>query len=240
VDNRDQTIVSTIADNLKVVRDRICAAAASCGRSPEEITLLAVSKTFATTDIAEAIVHGQFHFGENRVQEAEGKIPNIPRLPGLTWHLIGHLQSNKARRAAQLFDVIHSIDSTKIASRISQACVELGKSLSVLIQVDLAAESTKSGAEAESISGIIAGILEMPAIRVDGLMIIPPYFDDPESARPYFRQLRALRDSLEGENPGCLGQQHLSMGMSHDFEVAIEEGATMVRVGTALFGTRPA
>ena len=230
--------MNTIADNLKVVRDRIRRSAASCGRSPDEISLLAVSKTFPTTDITEAIAHGQLDFGENRVQEAEGKISDIPRFSGLTWHLIGHLQSNKARRAAQLFDVIHSIDSIRIASRINQACLELGKSVSVLIQVDLAAEPNKSGAEAESLSGIIAGILEMPAIRLDGLMIIPPYFDDPESSRPYYRQLRALRDALEGKNPGCLGRRHLSMGMSHDFEVAVEEGATIVRIGTAVFGER--
>jgi PLP dependent protein len=230
--------VSTIAENLKAVRDRMSRAAESCGRAPKDVQLLAVSKIFPVADISEAISHGQTHFGENRVQEAEGKILLIPRSPGLTWHLIGHLQSNKAKRAAQLFDVIHSIDSIRIASRISQACVELGKAVSVLIQVDLALESTKSGAEAGSVSEIVAGILEMPAVRVDGLMIIPPFFDDPESARPYFRQLCALRDTLEKERPGCLGQRHLSMGMSHDFEVAIQEGATIVRVGTAIFRER--
>jgi PLP dependent protein len=221
-----------------VVRDRILRAAAASGRSLEDVQLLAVSKTFPAMDVMEAIAHGQLHFGENRVQEAEGKIPHIPRSPGLTWHLIGHLQSNKARRAAQLFDVIHSIDSARIASRVSQACAEVGKSISVLIQVDLAAEPTKSGADEDSLARIVAEILQMPAIRLDGLMVIPPFFDDPEAARPYFRKLRELRDSLEKENPGCLGQRHLSMGMSHDFEVAIDEGATIVRVGSAVFGER--
>jgi PLP dependent protein len=231
--------MSTIAENLEDVRNRIRRAAASCGRSPEEIQLLAVSKTFPIEAIAEALANGQAHFGENRVQEAESKIPLIPpRSTGLTWHLIGHLQSNKARRAAQLFDVIHSVDSVRIASRISQACIELGKQISILLQVDLAAEQTKSGAEMESVSGIVGDLLTLPALRLDGLMIIPPFFADPELARPYFRQLRQLRDSLEQERPGCLGHQHLSMGMSHDFEVAIEEGATIVRVGTAIFGER--
>ena len=228
----------SIADNLQVVRDRISRAASAGGRSLEDVQLLAVSKTFPAVDVMEAIAYGQLHFGENRVQEAEGKIPNVLRSPGLSWHLIGHLQSNKARRAAQLFDVIHSVDSARIASRISQACVEFRKIVSVLIQVDLAAEPTKSGAEPDSIAGIAAEILEMPAVRLDGLMTIPPYFDAPEEARPYFRKLRELRDSLERGNPGCLGRGHLSMGMSHDFEVAIEEGATIVRVGTAIFGER--
>jgi PLP dependent protein len=228
----------TIAENLRKVRDRVNLAARSCGRAPDEVQLLAVSKTFPVQDISEAISQGQLHFGENRVQEAEGKIPLVPRSPGLTWHLIGHLQSNKARRAAQLFDVIHSIDSAKIASRISQSCVELGKSISILIQVDLGLEATKSGAAAGSVPDLAAEIMEMPSVQVDGLMLIPPFFEDQKLVRPYFRQLRDLRDSLERQRPGCLGQRHLSMGMSHDFEVAIQEGATIVRVGTAIFGER--
>ncbi len=178
-------------------------------------------------------------FGENRVQEAESKILHFRPISKLEWHLVGHLQSNKAKRAAELFDVIHSVDSLKLADRLSQACEELGKVLSVLIQVDLGGEVTKFGAEPAAIMEIAGAASELKGIRIDGLMTIPPFFEDPDLSRPYFARLRELRDKLESEMPGCLGQKHLSMGMSHDFEAAIQEGASIVRIGTAIFGTRP-
>jgi len=227
-----------IADNIKLIRDRIAAAAHACGRQPEEITLVAVSKGFPAPCIHAAMAAGQFHFGENRIQEAESKIPGFHASPGLRWHMIGHLQSNKAQRAAELFDVIQSVDSVKLAQRLSQAAVSLGKMLSILIQVDLGHEETKFGAERREVADITSAILNLQGLRLDGLMTIPPFFEEPDQARPYFAALRELSLALAGEMPGCLGQGHLSMGMSHDFEVAIQEGATIVRIGTAIFGER--
>jgi pyridoxal phosphate enzyme (YggS family) len=227
-----------IADNIHLIRDRIAAVARACGRQPEEITLVAVSKNFPAEVIRAALAAGQFHFGENRIQEAESKIPGFSAPPGLRWHMIGHLQSNKAQRAAELFDVIHSVDSVKLAQRLSQAAVSLGKMLSVLIQVDLGHEETKFGADRSEIAGITGAILNLPGLRLDGLMTIPPFFEEPEQARPYFAALREVGLGLAAEMPGCLGRGHLSMGMSHDFEVAIQEGATIVRIGTAIFGER--
>lgn len=202
------------------------------------MTLVAVSKTFPPEAIERAVSAGQRSFGENRVQEAEPKIVALRRRHQLEWHLVGHLQSNKASRAAELFDFVHSLDSVKLAARFSHACQELGKSMSVLIQVDLGHEPTKFGADPSQVREILAAAPGLVGIRINGLMTLPPFFDDPEKARPYFIELRELRDQLEKEQAGCLGQGHLSMGMSHDFEVAIREGATMVRIGTAIFGER--
>jgi pyridoxal phosphate enzyme (YggS family) len=231
-------LVSTIVENIQWIRDRIAAAAASCNRSPDDITLLPISKTFPVDSISQAAAAGMSRFGENRVQEAEKKILHFRSLANLEWHLVGHLQSNKAKRAAELFDVIHSVDSIKLATRLSQACVEIGKVLSVLIQVDLGGEDTKFGAEPDSIADIVRVVSGLKGIRINGLMTIPPFFEDPDKSRPYFARLRDLRDTVESEMPGCLGERHLSMGMSHDFEAAIREGSTMVRIGTAIFGTR--
>ncbi len=230
--------MSTIVENIQWIRDRIAAAAASCNRSPDDITLLPISKTFPVDSISQAAAAGMSRFGENRVQEAEKKILHFRSLANLEWHLVGHLQSNKAKRAAELFDVIHSVDSIKLATRLSQACVEIGKVLSVLIQVDLGGEDTKFGAEPDSIADIVRVVSGLKGIRINGLMTIPPFFEDPDKSRPYFARLRDLRDTVESEMPGCLGERHLSMGMSHDFEAAIREGSTMVRIGTAIFGTR--
>jgi len=213
-------------------------AAASCNRLPESVELLAISKTFPCELITQAVEAGLSKFGENRVQEAEGKIPYFSGTPKLQWHLIGHLQTNKARRAVELFDVIHSLDSSKLATRLDQACVEFGKTISVLLQVDLGEEETKFGALLNEIHAILDVVKDCRGIHLDGLMTIPPFLEDPEAVRPYFKSLRELKEALETERPGCLGRQHLSMGMSHDFEVAIQEGATIVRVGTAIFGTR--
>lgn len=207
-------------------------AAARAGRDPGEIKLVAVSKTHPAAAIREAIAAGQTIFGENKVQEAEGKIEEIGR-ESAEWHLIGHLQSNKARRAVQLFDVIHSLDSVELAQRLERICIEEGRSeLNVLVQVDLAREETKSGVTEEDLPELARFLKSCERLKWTGLMVLPPWFDDPEAARPYFKRMRKLRDGL------LEGRGELSMGMSHDFEAAIEEGATMVRVGTAIFGER--
>ena len=227
-----------IARNVLSIRERIARAAESCSRRPEEITLLAISKTFPCEAIADAMAAGILSFGENRVQEAETKISHFAGSAKPEWHLVGHLQANKARRAVELFDVIQSIDSAKLAARISQAAQELGKIVPVLMQVDLGDEETKFGAHPGEVREIMEAISGFKGVRLDGLMTIPPFFENQEEARPYFCKLRELREKLEAEQPGCLGKRHLSMGMSHDFESAIREGATIVRIGTAIFGTR--
>ena len=220
-----------ITENLREVSDKIGAAARRVGRTPREIKLIAVSKTQPPNVIREAIAAGVSAFGENKVQEAEGKILAIGR-NNVEWHLIGHLQSNKARKAVQLFDVIHSIDSKNLAQRLERTCVEDGReSLPVLIQVDLAGEETKSGIAESDLVALIEFLKTCERLKLIGLMVLPPFFDDPEATRPYFKRLREIRDEL-------LPGGELSMGMSNDFEVAIEEGSTMVRVGTAIFGER--
>lgn len=198
-------IMSDIHENLRKIRGRIERAAAQCGRAPGDIALLAISKTFPIETISIAIAAGQRLFGENRLQEAESKIPRLRAISGLEWHLVGHLQSNKAHKAAQLFDVIHSVDSVKVAAKLSQSCLETGKQMPVLLQVDLGQELTKSGIEPADVRSIMESITTLRGIRVDGLMAIPPYFENPESTRPYFVALRKLLEALESEQPGCLG-----------------------------------
>lgn len=201
------------------------------GREPEGVTLIAVSKTHPADIVRGAIDCGLRVFGENKVQEAESKIAEIGH-DLAEWHLIGHLQSNKARKAVRLFDVVHSIDSVELAARLERICEEEGRDeLRVLIQVDLARDATKNGAPESQLPEIVEFLGGCKRLRLIGLMTVPPFFDDPESVRPYFRKLRELRDEFV---PGG----ELSMGMSHDFAVAIEEGATYVRVGTAIFGER--
>lgn len=234
-----ETPSNDIQRNLSDLRERIAKAAMAAGRQPVEVGLVAVSKTFPEEFVRQAMAAGQLCFGENRVQEAETKIPALRAELKLEWHLIGHLQSNKARRAAELFDVIHSVDSVKLALRLNEACRALGKVLPVLVQVDIGEEETKFGADQGEVRQIVAAASNLPGIRLNGLMTIPPFFDDPELTRPYFARLREIRDQLESESPGCLGNRHLSMGMTNDFEVAIQEGATLVRIGTAIFGARP-
>jgi PLP dependent protein len=230
--------VSDIIHKFRDVQERISRAAEKAGRSVGEITLVAISKTFPGRAVEEAIAAGLCRFGENRVQEAELKINQLGRCPGIEWHLVGHLQTNKAKKAAELFDCIHSVDSLKLANKLGQACVELGKTLPVLLEVKTSEEQSKGGADPGAIQTIVEGIRAVEGLRLEGLMTVPPYFEDPERARPYFSALRQLRNSIVSEYPGCLGKGHLSMGMSHDFEVAIDEGATIIRVGTALFGER--
>lgn len=227
-----------LRQRLERVHERMAEAASRANRQPGDVKLVAVSKTHPVEIIREAIAAGVTDLGENRVQEAEAKIPEVGR-QAARWHLIGHLQSNKARRAVELFDVIHSLDSAALARRLDRACGEAGRQeLPVLIQIDLGQEATKSGAAEREVPEIIDAIRQSPGLRLTGLMTLPPYFDDPEQARPFFRRLRELRDELRAQ--GVFGDTsgELSMGMTHDYEVAIEEGATMVRVGTAIFGAR--
>lgn len=209
----------------------MAAACRRAGRGVDEVKLIAVSKTHSVEVLREGMLAGLSVFGENKVQEADGKIAEIGR-EGIEWHLIGHLQSNKARTAVQLFDVIQSLDSIELAERLERICKEEGRGeLPVLIQVDLAGEIAKSGIAESKVPSLVAYLKTCKHLRLQGLMVLPPYFDDPEMTRPYFKRLRERRDEIV---PGG----ELSMGMSHDFEVAIEEGATMVRVGTAIFGER--
>jgi pyridoxal phosphate enzyme (YggS family) len=228
-----------IADAVAAVRDRIARAAARSGREAGAITLVAVSKTHPAEAVAEAFAAGVRDFGENKVQEAEGKVEALAglRAQGLRWHLIGHLQSNKARRAAAVFDHLQSVDEAALARRLDRIAVELDRRLDVLVQVELGGEATKSGLRPEALLPALEAMRPLERVRAVGLMTVPPYSDDPEEMRPFFARLRALAEEAHGR--GLLQGRALSMGMSGDYEVAIEEGATLVRVGTALFGERP-
>jgi pyridoxal phosphate enzyme (YggS family) len=227
-----------LSQRIRRVRERMDEAARRCHRSGAEITLVAVSKTHPVAAIQTGINAGLTDFGENRVQEAEQKIPVVGR-DSARWHLIGHLQSNKARRAVELFDVIHSLDSIALAQRLDRICEEVNRdSLPVLIQVDLGHEATKSGVDVGSIRELIAEVRRCSRLQLAGLMTLPPFFDEVERVRPYFRRLRELRDELQADGAFENRLGELSMGMTHDFEVAIAEGATIVRVGTAIFGER--
>ena len=224
--------------NLARVRERIESAAKRAGRNASEIQLVAVSKTYPVEVLLEAINAGATCFGENRVQEAEAKITEIGR-DKVRWHLIGNLQANKARKAARLFDLIHSLDSVELAVRLERICEEENRDeLPVLIQVDLAGEATKSGIAEKDLPKLIETFRSFRHLKLRGLMILPPFFDDAERVRPFFRRLREIRDDLQRQNVFENGRGELSMGMSGDFETAIEEGSTIVRVGTAIFGTR--
>ncbi len=227
----DKYVNETLAERLEKVKNEIANAAQKANRSADEIKLVAVSKTHPAETVLEAIDAGVSVFGENKIQEAEDKIAEIGREKA-EWHLIGHLQSNKARKAVKLFDVIHTLDSLELAERLERICIEENRAaLSVFVQVDLANETTKNGIKVEDLPPIIEFLKTCKHLKFDGLMIIPPYFEDAEKTRPYFRRLRELRDKI-------LPSGELSMGMSHDFAVAIEEGATVIRVGTAIFGKR--
>jgi PLP dependent protein len=235
---QDAKTSNYLRDNLAEVRRKIERAAAKAGRNANDVKLVAVSKTHSASVLREAIAVGANILGENKVQEAEGKINEIGRHKA-EWHLIGHLQSNKARKAVELFDVIHTLDSLKLAERLERICIEdKQSSVSVLVQVDLAKENTKSGVLKEDLSKLNGFLKSCERLKFDGLMIIPPYFDEPELVRPYFKELRELRDEFLAQNAFANSIGELSMGMSHDFEIAIEEGATIVRVGTAIFGER--
>jgi PLP dependent protein len=226
-----------VADNLAAVRLRLAAAARRASRSADDVRLVAVSKTFGPALVRDAAAAGQRAFGENRVQEGLGKIEALADL-ALEWHLIGHLQSNKARRAAAAFPWIESVDSLDLLGRIDAAAASFGVQPDVLVQVDLAGEATKHGAPEALVGTLVKAALGARAVRLRGLMVVPPFPDTPEDSRPWFRRLRELRDRLIADGVPADRLAELSMGMSHDFEVAIEEGATIVRVGTAIFGRR--
>ncbi len=230
----------SIAENIAEVRRRIATAAHRAGRKPGEITLMGVSKTFPVESIREAYAAGLRVFGENRVQEFAGKVEALRDLPDAEWHLIGHLQTNKAARAVELFNAIDSVDSVRMAEKLNTSAESAGKTLQVLIEINVGGESAKSGLA--PISGELEQILQdaprWSNLDIRGLMTVPPYTEDPEGARPYFHLLRQIRQTIAARALPRVDMSALSMGMSHDFEVAIEEGATCVRVGTAIFGER--
>ena len=227
-----------IADRVAAIRQRIARAAARAGRKAGDVTLVAVSKTFPAEGVRQAFAAGVRDFGENRVQEAEAKAPALADLQpqGLRWHLVGHLQKNKSKKAVALFDVIQSLDEVELAHHVEHYAAQEKKVIPAFVQVDLAGEETKFGFDEKLLFPALENLRGFKSVRVQGLMVLPPFSADPEGARPYFRRLRALRDRAVAESL-LLGSE-LSMGMSHDFEVAIEEGATLVRVGTAIFGER--
>jgi pyridoxal phosphate enzyme (YggS family) len=229
-----------IQDRVAAVRDRIARAARRAGRAADEVTLVAVSKTHPAEAVREAFAAGLRHFGENKVQEAEGKLGALGDLhdQGARWHLVGHLQTNKVGKAAGLFDTVHSVDSLRVAERLERSAGDLRRTLEVMVQVDLAGEETKSGVPPHQVDPLLEQLRGFKALRPVGLMTLPPLADDPEVVRPLFRRLREMRDDLRARN--LLVDGRLSMGMSHDLEVAVEEGATHVRVGTAIFGERRA
>jgi len=231
-------LVPRITANLATVNARIAAAAAAAGRVTTDVRLVAVSKKFGPAHVEAAVAAGLQDLGENRVQEALLK-QAATSAPRVHWHLIGHLQSNKTRKAAEAFDWIHSVDSVDLLRRLDRAAADCGRSPKLLIQVDLAGEATKHGAPEAEVQRILDAATTCRSVEVRGLMVLPPWSQNPEAARPYFRRLRQLRDDLRASGPDRSRLDQLSMGMSHDLEVAVEEGATMVRVGTALFGPRP-
>jgi pyridoxal phosphate enzyme (YggS family) len=229
---------SAIENRLAEVRARIARAAGRAGRNPASIRLVAISKTFSADYVRAAAGAGQVDFGENKVQEALAKMDATADLP-IRWHLVGHLQSNKAKKAGARFDVVQSTDSVDLLRKLDDAAAAAGRQLRVLLQADLAGEATKHGAGEVELLPIFEAARGCRATRVAGLMIIPPAVEDPEAARPYFRALNDVRQRLLARGVDSSMLEELSMGMSHDFEVAVEEGATLVRVGTAIFGSRP-
>ena len=230
----------SIAENIAVIQERITEAARRAARRAEDIALMAVTKTHPPESIRSAHAAGLRLFGENRVQEFAGKAGALADLAGAEWHMIGHLQTNKAGKAAELFSAVDSVDSVKLAEILDAAARSLHKKLRVLIEINVGGEAAKSGAAPDSreLDVLLMAAPRFEALEFRGLMTVPPFTDNPEEARPYFRKLRALRDAIAARNLPAVGMEVLSMGMSHDFEVAIEEGSTCVRVGTAIFGER--
>jgi PLP dependent protein len=227
-----------IADRVAAVQERIARAAERASRPPGSVTLVAVSKTQPSSAVRAAFAAGVRDFGENRVQEAEPKIAATALLGGARWHLVGHLQSNKARKAAALFELVQSVDSRELGERLARVGADAGRPVRALVQVDLAGEATKFGLPEAELMPALEALRGREGLRVEGLMVLPPFVDDPDEARPFFRRLRALAE--RASSLGLLQGRELSMGMSHDFEAAVEEGATIVRVGTAIFGERTA
>ncbi len=224
-------------DRLKRIHERIDQVASRCNRSAESIRLIAVSKTMPAAVVREAIDSGVTDLGENYIQEARDKVNELATAP-VNWHFIGHLQSNKAKYAVRLFDLIHSVDSLKLATELNKYAQKIDKIQAVLVQVNVAQEESKSGIFVEETIGLLKQLSRLDNISVKGLMTMPPYFNAPDKVRPFFAALRDLRDRIRTENITGIGMDELSMGMTGDFEAAIEEGATMVRIGTAIFGER--
>jgi pyridoxal phosphate enzyme (YggS family) len=229
--------MDTIKNRLEKVKDRIKEAAKACDRNPESISLVAVSKTVSTDNVQKAIEAGVTILGENYVQEARDKIADLMDSP-VSWHFIGHLQSNKAKYAVKLFDLIHSVDSLKLARELNKQAQKNGKIQQILVQVNISREETKSGISIDETMNLVNDISRLENLSIRGLMTMPPFFNQPEKVRPYFAALRDLRDQIQQNPTPNLSMDELSMGMTGDFEVAIEQGATMVRVGTAIFGER--
>jgi len=231
----------SIAENVAEIRERIAQAAARVGRSADSVVLMAVSKTMEPERIKEAYAAGLRIFGENRVQEFEGKSAALSELKDAEWRLIGHLQSNKAKKATKLFHAVDSVDSLRLAEKLNQAAAEAGEKLDVLIEIKVGQEESKAGIPLDSpeLESLLLAAPQLASLKIRGLMTVPPFTEDTEGARPYFRLLRDLRDQIAARKLPGIQMDALSMGMSHDFEVAIEEGSTCVRVGTAIFGVRP-
>jgi pyridoxal phosphate enzyme (YggS family) len=230
----------SVAENIARIQEKIRTAASRAGRDPGEIALMAVSKTFAAERIREAYQAGIRHFGENRVQEFAGKIDSLRDLGDAQWHMIGHLQTNKAGKAAELFSAIDSVDSFKLAEKLNDSAHKAGKKLAVLIEVNVGGEAAKSGVPPDSpeLDRLLSGAPQFGHLEIRGLMTVPPFTEDPQEERPFFCKLRVLRDKIAGRKLSGVRMEVLSMGMSHDFVVAIEEGSTCLRVGTAIFGER--
>jgi pyridoxal phosphate enzyme (YggS family) len=230
----------SIAANVASIQERISAAARRAGGNPDDVVLMAVSKTQMSERIREAYDAGLRIFGENRVQEFAGKIDALRNLHAAEWHMIGHLQTNKAAKTAELFHTVDSIDSPKLAEKLDTAARALGKKLDVLIEINVGGEAAKSGVPPDSpaLNELLLAAPRLEGLRLRGLMTVPPFTDDPRGARPYFRRLRELRDAIAKRKLVAIEMDQLSMGMSHDFEIAIEEGSSCVRVGTAIFGER--
>jgi len=226
-----------IEEHITQVQERIAAACRRSTRLPEDVKLLAISKTFPPESIRAAYEAGLRDFGENRVQEAQAKCPGLSDL-SITWHLVGHLQTNKARTARELFDWVHSLDSPRLAQKLDQAAAPGSDRLPVLLEVNLGGEESKTGIAEAEIIPLAEQVSQLATLELRGLMVIPPFFDDPEQARPYFRRLCELAREVDARKIPNVYMRELSMGMSHDFEVAIEEGSTIIRVGTAIFGAR--
>ena len=224
-----------VAENLERVRGQITQAAAKAGRSANDVELVAITKTHPAEKVREAVDAGHTLFGESRVQEARAKIPELPS--NLRWHFVGHLQKNKIRHALPLFELFHGVDSLALAQEMNRIAAEEGMHPRILLEINVAEEGSKFGFKTESLRAEMESLLTLPRLSIEGLMCIPPLADEAEASRKYFVQLRELRDSLEKEFDLTL--PHLSMGMTNDFPVAVEEGATLVRVGTAIFGERP-
>ncbi len=231
----------SVTENIARVQEQIAAAAKRAHRNPNEITLMAVSKTFPPELIREAYAAGLRSFGENRVQEFTSKIESLKDLQDAEWHMIGHLQTNKSAKAVGLFSAVDSLDSLRLAEKLNAAAEESGKQLPVLVEINVGGEATKTGiaADSQEFEDILQAAPRLKNLKIQGLMTVPPYAEDPEGERPYFRKLRELRDQISQRRLSNVNLDVLSMGMSHDFAVAIEEGSTCVRVGTAIFGSRP-